>query len=565
MRLSRYPLFTLKETPADAEIVSHQLMLRAGLIRKIASGLYSWMPMGLRVLNKVENIVREEMDKAGCIELQMPTVQPAELWKASGRLNAYGRELLRFTDRHERDFCYGPTHEEVITHHFGQEFRSYKQLPINLYQINTKFRDEIRPRFGVMRAREFLMKDGYSFHLDQDSLEQGYQNMRTAYSRVFDRCGVDYRIVQADSGQIGGSRSEEFHVIADAGEDLLAISDTGSYAANVEAAACSAQDQRPVPSAEMTVVGTPTQKTITEVSALLGTPASQCIKTLIVKGQEGLVALVLRGDHELNEVKAKHHPALADELMLASDAEVEAATGCKPGFVGPVGLDIPILADHAALQLADFTCGANQTGKHLTGVNWERDLPEAEAADLRMITEGENSPDGQGNIILKRGIEVGHIFQLGDKYTRAMNVSVLGENGQAQTPIMGTYGIGVSRVIGAAIEQCHDERGIIWPEAIAPFRLILVPINMHKSERLATAVETLYDELLHAGIDVVLDDRTLRPGVKFADAELIGIPHRVVIGERGLDAGTLEYRRRDEDDNREIAFSSQAILEAIQV
>ena len=565
MRLSQFPIFTTKETPADAEIVSHQLMLRTGMIRRVAAGLYSWMPLGLRVLHKVSTIVREEMNRAGCVEMLMPSIQPVELWQESGRINAYGRELLRIQDRHDRDFCYGPTHEEVVTSHFRQEFHSYRQLPINLYQIQTKFRDEIRPRFGVMRAREFLMKDGYSFHMDEAGLDEGYQRMRSAYSRVFERCGLEYRIVVADAGQIGGSGSEEFHVLAEAGEDLLAVSSEGSYAANVEAAVCSAPAaSRSAPGAAMEKVETPTQKTIAELSDFLGVAPSQCLKTLLVVGSDGHpVVLLLRGDHELNEIKAEKHPLIAEPLQMASDAQIEQVFGAPAGFIGPVGINAPIVADHAALAMADFVCGANQNGWHLQQVNWERDLPLPQAADLRIIAAGDPSPDGKGTVSLVRGIEVGHIFKLGDKYSKAMNVTVLDEGGKSHTPIMGTYGIGVSRIVGAAIEQHNDDKGICWPTPLAPFTLALLPINPGKSERVRETTEQLYTALLERGIDVVIDDRGLRPGVMFADIELIGIPHRVVIGDRGLEAGTLEYKARRDAESRDIDNSLEAILDAI--
>ncbi len=562
MRLSQFPLFTAKETPADAEIASHRLMLRAGMIRRVSSGLYTWMPLGLRVLRKVERIVREEMDRAGAVELLMPGVQPAELWQASGRWEAMGPELLRFTDRHDRWFCLGPTHEEVITQLVGQEIKSYRQLPVNFYQIQWKFRDEVRPRFGVMRAREFLMKDAYSFNLTPESLAESYEAMRVAYQRVFERVGVDFRIVVADSGNIGGSRSEEFHVLAQSGEDLLAVSDQGTYAANVEAAQTLPPDT-PRTSADQSLerVATPGVHTIDELCESLSVPARQCLKTLLVKGTEGgPVALVLRGDHELNEIKAAKHPAVADPLTLADADAVKAATGAEPGSVGPAGLDIPVIADHAAVQVADAICGANEDGFHLTGFNWGRDAGEPEAADLRMVVEGDPSPDGEGQLRLVRGIEVGHIFQLGRKYSEALGVTVLDQNGREATPEMGCYGIGVSRVVAAVIEQSHDDDGMIWPEAVAPFDVVLVPINLPKSPRVREAVEGLHAELQQAGVEVVLDDRGLRPGVMFADADLIGIPHRVVVSERGLDAGVLEYKARHETEAREIEFGAQSIL-----
>ncbi|WJW76153.1 proline--tRNA ligase [Thiohalobacter sp. IOR34] len=551
MRTSRFPLSTLKEVPADAEIASHQLMLRAGLIRKLAAGVYNWLPLGLRVLRRVEAIVREEMDRAGALELLMPTVQPAELWQESGRWEQYGPELLRFHDRHQREFCLGPTHEEVITDIARRELRSYKQLPVNFYQIQTKFRDEIRPRFGIMRAREFLMKDAYSFHLDQASLDETYQQMFEAYSRIFTRLGLDFRPVAADPGSIGGALSHEFHVLAEAGEDAIAVCPDSDYAANVELAeALAPAGERPAAAAELQAVDTPQQHSIEEVSRFLDVPPSQCLKTLIVHGSEegSLVALVLRGDHELNEIKAKKHPAVAAPLVFASDAEVRAATGAAPGSVGPVGLEIPLIADRAAAHLADFVCGANSDGRHLTGVNWGRDLPEPEVADLRNVVEGDPSPDGKGRLHILRGIEVGHIFQLGTKYSEAMKATVLDEAGREAVMIMGCYGIGVSRVVAAAIEQNHDERGILWPEPIAPFRVAICPMNMKKSQRVREAAERLYAEFLDAGVDVLFDDRDVRAGVMFADMELIGIPHRVIVGERNLDQGLVEHKRGHEKD-----------------
>lgn len=551
MRTSRFPLSTLKEVPADAEIVSHQLMLRAGMIRKLAAGVYNWLPLGLRVLRKVERIVREEMDRAGALELLMPAIQPAELWQESGRWDQYGPELLRLRDRHDREFCFGPTHEEVITDIARRELKSYRQLPVNFYQIQTKFRDEIRPRFGVMRAREFLMKDAYSFHLDQASLQETYERMFETYSRIFTRLGLDFRPVQADTGAIGGAVSHEFHVLADSGEDAIAFSDASDYAANVELAeALPPESERPAPAESMQTVATPGQHSIEEVSAFLEVPPERCLKTLIVHGaDEGrLVALVLRGDHELNAIKAEKHPAVAAPLTFASDAEVRTATGAAPGSVGPVGLEIPVIADRAAAHVADFVCGANRDGEHLTGVNWGRDLPEPEVADLRNVVAGDPSPDGKGRLSIVRGIEVGHIFQLGTKYSQAMNATVLDEDGKERVMLMGCYGIGVSRVVAAAIEQNHDDRGILWPEPIAPFRVALCPMNMKKSPRVAETAEHLYRELLDAGVEVLFDDRDVRAGVMFADMELIGIPHRIIVGERNLDNGQVEYKRGHERD-----------------
>jgi prolyl-tRNA synthetase len=556
MRTSRFPLQTLKDIPADAEIASHRLMLRAGLIRRLASGLYTWLPLGLRVLRRVEAIVRDEMDRAGALEVLMPAVQPAELWQESGRWDKYGPELLRLKDRHQRDFCFGPTHEEIITDLARAELRSYRQLPVNFYQIQTKFRDEIRPRFGVMRAREFLMKDAYSFHADHASLQQTYEVMHAAYSRIFRRCGLDFRAVLADTGSIGGSASHEFHVLADSGEDAIAFSDGSGYAANVELAeAVAPTGERPAPAAPLATVDTPGQHSIAQVSAFLGVPANRTAKTLIVEGTESgaVVALVLRGDHELNAIKAEKVPGIASPLRLASDEAVRAATGCLPGSVGPVGLSIPVVVDRAAAALADFVCGANRDGQHLTGVNWARDLPEPQVADLRNVVAGDPSPDGRGTLVIARGIEVGHIFQLGTKYSEAMKATVLDEQGRNVTMIMGCYGIGVSRVVGAAIEQHNDDKGIVWPAGIAPFQVVVVPMQYHRSHRVREETERLYRELQAAGIDVLLDDRDARPGVMFADAELIGIPHRVVVGERGIDDGKVEYRGRRDSDNTMIA------------
>ncbi|HIC47672.1 MAG TPA: proline--tRNA ligase [Methylophaga aminisulfidivorans] len=557
MRASNLLISTLKETPADAEIVSHQLMLRAGLIRRLASGLYTWLPMGLKVLRKTEAIVREEMDRAGAQEVLMPSVQPAELWQESQRWEKYGPELLRITDRHQREFCYGPTHEEVITDLVRQEIRSYKQLPVNFYQIQTKFRDEIRPRFGLMRAREFLMKDAYSFHLDQASLQETYDNMYATYSRIFSRIGLEFRAVQADTGSIGGNASHEFHVLASSGEDAIAFSDKSDYAANVELAeALAPQGERAAASETMTVVETPAKHTIDDVSQYLNKPASQCLKTLLVEGVEegSVVALVVRGDHELNEIKAEKHPLVAAPLTFVTAEKVLEISHANIGSVGPVGLTIPVIVDHAAAFVSDFVCGANQDDKHLTGVNWGRDLPEPETADLRKVMAGDPSPDGQGHLEIARGIEVGHIFQLGENYSSKLNAVVLTESGKSQIVTMGCYGIGVSRVVAAAIEQNHDDRGIIWPESIAPYQVVLVPVNAHKSVRVKEKAEEVYQQLLAAGVDVLLDDRGLRPGVAFADMELIGIPHRLILGERGLDNGMIEYKNRRSGDGEEFAI-----------
>jgi prolyl-tRNA synthetase len=558
MRASEFHLATLKETPADAEVISHRLMLRAGLTRRLAAGLYTWLPLGLRVLRKVETIIREEMNRAGALELLMPVVQPAELWQESGRWEQYGPELLRFKDRHERDFCFGPTHEEVITDLARHELKSYKQLPVNYYQIQTKFRDEIRPRFGVMRAREFVMKDAYSFHLDRESLQTTYDAMFDAYTRIFTRLRLDFRAVMADTGVIGGSRSHEFHVLAASGEDAIAFSDTGDYAANVElATALPPQTARPAPSADLQVIDTPNTHTIEDLSRLLEIEPSRCLKTLLVKGQDdAVVALVLRGDHQLNAVKAERIQGVARPLTLAAETDIFRAVGCKPGSLGPRGLDIRVVADHSAAELADFVCGANVDGQHITGVNWGRDLPEPERADIRNVVPGDRSPDGRGRLSIARGIEAGHIFQLGDKYSRALNATVLDEQGRAQPMIMGCYGIGVTRVVAAAVEQNHDERGIIWPAPIAPFQVALIPINMHKSPRLAQAAEAFYDKLRPAGFEVLFDDRNLRPGVMFADQELIGIPHRVVLSERALAARRVEYKGRTDPDAADIELDN---------
>jgi prolyl-tRNA synthetase len=554
MRTSQFLLATEKETPADAEVISHKLMLRAGMIRKLAAGLYTWLPLGLRVLRKVETIVREEMNRAGALEVLMPAIQPAELWQESNRWEKFGPELLRLHDRHDREFCFGPTHEEVITDLVRRQIRSYKQLPVNFYQIQSKFRDEIRPRFGVMRAREFLMKDAYSFHIGEKSLQETYEIMHAAYCRIFQRIGLDFRPVQADTGSIGGHASHEFHVLADSGEDVIAFSDSSDYAANVELApAPLPKESRPAASEAMQTVDTPGKHSIEEVSEFLKVSASKTLKTLLVQAAEDapaeVVALVVRGDHELNAIKAEKLPLVASPVQFASEAQIRAVAQCDAGSIGPVGLSIPVIADHSALALADFVCGANENDKHLTGVNWGRDLPEPETADLRNVQQGDASPDGQGTLLLKRGIEVGHIFQLGTKYTQAMNAHVLDENGKAVIMPMGCYGIGVSRIVAAAIEQNHDDRGIIWPTAIAPFELALVPINMHKSVRLREATEKLYQALLDAGIDVLLDDRKERPGVMFADMELTGMPHRLVLSDSGLDDNKIEYRARGEADN----------------
>lgn len=558
MRTSQFPLSTVKETPADAEIISHKLMIRAGLIRKIAAGIYTWLPLGLRVLRKVEQITREEMEKAGGLEVLMPALQPAELWQETGRWEKYGPELARMKDRHDRDFCLGPTHEEIITDLARNELKSYKQLPITYYQIQTKFRDEIRPRFGVMRSREFVMKDAYSFHLDQESLQQTYDLMYQTYTNIFNRFGLKFRAVIADSGSIGGAVSHEFHVLADSGEDAIAFSNASDYAANVEKAeALMPQMLRPQPSQTMALIDTPSQHSIEEVSQFFKVPADQCLKTLIVRGEDDtLVALLLRGDHELNPIKAEKVTGVLSPLQFASDEEILSACGCKPGSIGPIGLNISIVIDRSASVMADFICGANQDGKHYSGVNWIRDLPLPEqVADMRMVVEGDPSPDGKGHITIARGIEVGHIFQLGNKYSEAMSASIINEAGKNQIMIMGCYGIGISRVVAAAIEQGHDERGIIWPNELAPFQVAICPMNMHKSDRLIDTVEKIYRDLQEAGIEVLLDDRKVRAGFMFSDMELIGIPHRIVIGDRGLDSGTVEYQGRTDTESQEVAFA----------
>ena len=551
MRTSQYLLSTQKETPADAEVISHQLMLRAGMVRKLAAGLYTWLPSGLRVLNKVADIVRDEMNKAGSIEILMPVVQPADLWQESGRWEEYGPELLRIKDRHSRDFVLGPTHEEVITSLVKNEVNSYKQLPLNLYQVQTKFRDEIRPRFGIMRSREFTMKDAYSFHLEQSCLETTYQNMYQAYCNIFERIGLDYRAVIADNGSIGGSASHEFHVLAGSGEDDIAFSNGSDYAANIEmASALVPTGECPKGIQNLQKVATPGQKTIDAVSVFLNVPAKQSVKTLIVlaepdeKGKQGLVALVLRGDHQLNEVKAEKLSGIFAPLTMASEQQIEDTLNCTIGSLGPVSINIPVIVDVSAAHLADFVCGANETGFHYTGVNWTKDTAKFEVADIRNVIAGDASPDGKGTLEVKRGIEVGHIFQLGNKYSKAMNCGVLDENGKHKILSMGCYGIGVSRIVAAAIEQNHDKYGIIWPDAIAPFRVAIVPMNMHKSQRIKDTAESLYTQLTEAGVEVLFDDRKERPGVMFNDMELVGIPHTIVIGERNLDENKVEVKNR---------------------
>lgn len=546
MRTSQYLLSTLKETPTDAEVVSHQLMLRAGMIRKLAAGLYTWLPTGVRVLKKVENIVREEMNKSGAIEVIMPVVQPADLWQESHRWEQYGPELLRFTDRGDRPFVLGPTHEEVITDLARRELSSYKQLPINLYQIQTKFRDEVRPRFGVMRSREFIMKDGYSFHLDNESLQQTYDVMHQTYCNIFNRLGLDFRPVQADNGSIGGNGSHEFQVLADSGEDDIVFSTESDYAANIEMAEAVALGERQAATEELRIVDTPNAKTIAALVEQFNLPIEKTVKTLIVKGEEEgkLIALLVRGDHELNEVKAEKLPQVAAPLTFATEEEIRAAVGAGPGSLGPLNLPLEIVIDRTVANMSDFGAGANIDGKHYFGINWDRDLPTPQIADIRNVVEGDPSPCGKGTLLIKRGIEVGHIFQLGKKYSEAMKATVQGEDGKPQTMMMGCYGIGITRVVAAAIEQSHDERGIIWSDTLAPFQVAIVPMNMHKSTAVQQYAEELYQTLLAQGIEVLFDDRKERPGVMFADMELIGIPHMIVIGEKNLEKGEIEYKSR---------------------
>ncbi|NUF49726.1 proline--tRNA ligase [Gilliamella sp. ESL0250] len=549
MRTSKYLLSTLKETPADAEVISHQLMLRAGMIRKVAAGLYTWLPTGYRVLKKVENIVREEMNKAGAIEVLMPVVQPADIWQESGRWEQYGPELLRIKDRGDRDFVLGPTHEEVITDLLRNEVSSYKQLPLNVYQIQTKFRDEVRPRFGVMRSREFIMKDAYSFHTSQESLQETYDDMYKAYSAVFTRAGLNFRAVRADTGSIGGNWSHEFQVLADSGEDDIVFSTESDYAANIEMAQAQAPMQkRAEPTKAMELVDTPNAKTIDELVEQFNLPIEKTVKTLMVKATKEsghqLVALLVRGDHTLNEIKAEKIDIVASPLAFATEEEIRALVNARPGSLGPINLNMPIIIDRDVAVMSDFSAGANIDHKHYFNINWERDAALPRIEDIRNVVEGDISPDGKGTLQIKRGIEVGHIFQLGTKYSQAMKATVQGEDGQNHVMIMGCYGIGVSRIVAAAIEQCHDERGIVWPEAIAPFSVVIIPMNMHKSEKVQATAEKLYSDLQAAGIEVLFDDRKERPGVMFADAELIGIPHTIVIGERNLENGEVEYKHR---------------------
>lgn len=557
MRTSQYLLSTLKETPADAEVISHKLMLRAGMIRKLASGLYDWLPTGVRVLRKVENIIREEMNRVGAIEISMPIVQPADLWQESGRWEQYGPELLRFVDRGERPFVLGPTHEEVITDLIRNEVTSYKQLPLNLYQIQTKFRDEVRPRFGVMRSREFIMKDAYSFHADQNSLQQTYDAMYAAYSAIFTRIGFNFRAVQADTGSIGGNASHEFQVLADSGEDNIVFSTASDYAANIELAeAICVTEERAAPVEDMRLVNTPNAKTIAELVEQHNLPIEKTVKTLIVSAAKEsghqLIALLIRGDHELNVIKAEKHPMVACPLKFASEEEIRATLKAGPGSLGPVNLSIPAIVDRSVAVMSDFSAGANIDHKHYFGINWQRDLPLPDVYDLRNVVEGDPSPDGKGTLQIKRGIEVGHIFQLGTKYSEAMKASVQNEDGHNQTVTMGCYGIGVTRIVAAAIEQSHDDKGIIWPNAIAPFQVAILPMNMHKSYRVKEVAEKLYHDLQANGIDVLFDDRKERPGVMFADMELIGIPHTIVIGDRNLDNDEVEYKQRRNNEKNYI-------------
>jgi len=555
MRTSQFPLNTVKETPSDAEIVSHQLMIRAGLVRKLAAGLYNWLPLGVRILQKAQQIVREEMNNAGALEVLMPVVQPSELWQESGRWEQYGPELARLRDRHGREFCLGPTHEEIITELARNEIKSYKQLPVNYYQIQTKFRDEIRPRFGIMRSREFIMKDAYSFHMDDESLQETYDRMFQAYHNIFTRLGLNFRPVLADTGSIGGNASHEFHVLADSGEDAIAFSTESQYAANVEKAeALAPTEPRAEATEQLEKVPTPGQRSIEEISSFLNVSSAQCLKTLLVKGDDDtVVALLLCGQHSLNDIKAEKLDGVASPLTMASDAEILQAAGCDAGYIGPINLNVPMIVDRSAATMANFVCGANENDMHYTGVNWGRDLAEpARIEDIRQVEEGDASPDGEGTLTIARGIEVGHIFQLGTKYSEAMNASVLNENGKNQVMTMGCYGIGITRAIAAAIEQNHDDKGIIWPAALAPFQVALLPMNMHKSERLKAATEKLYLELKEAGFDVLFDDRKVRPGFMFSDMELIGIPHRIVLGDKGLDNGMVEYRARTDSDNQDI-------------
>ncbi len=556
MRQSQLLIPTIKENPSDAEVTSHRLMLRAGLIRQVASGLYTWLPLGVLVLRKIEAIVREEMLRSGAQEVLMPVVQPAELWRESQRWDKMGPEMMRLQDRHERDFCLGPTHEEIITDLFRREIHSYKQLPCNFFQIQTKFRDEIRPRFGVMRAREFTMKDGYSFHIDQASFDATYAEMYDCYSRIFTRMQLDFRPVEADTGNIGGSNSHEFHVLAEAGEDTIVYATEGDYAANLEKAVAAPPPERPGPGADMVEVATPDQTTIAEVAQFLKRPPATCLKTLLVKGEESLVALVLRGDHELNLIKAQKLDGVLEPLEFASEAEVNAAAGALPGSVGPVGLQTSMYVDPEAVAIADFACGANRDGYHYQGVNWDRDvaLDEARIVDIRNVVAGDKAPNEQGVLAFLRGIEVGHIFQLGSIYSEPMQATVLDQNGHSVAPIMGCYGIGITRLVASVVEQNHDAGGICWPQPVAPVQVHILALNYAKSDTVREAADELYARCQDAGIETLIDDRDERPGVKFADADLIGIPHRITVGERGLKEGNVEYRRRTESDLQAVPF-----------
>lgn len=558
MKVSNFPISTLRETPAEAELISHQLMLKAGLIKRLSSGLYTWGPIGLKVMRKVETIVREEMTNISSVELLMPNVQPSELWEESGRWSQFGPELLRMKDRKGAEFCYGPTHEEVITDYVRREVNSYKELPVSYYQIQTKFRDEVRPRFGVMRSREFIMKDAYSFHASQESLQATYDDMHTAYNNIFSRMELNFRPVQADSGSIGGSASQEFHVLADSGEDAIAFSNESDYAANVEmAVALPPKGERPAPTATMEIIDTPNAHTIDDVSAQLNKDPKTSIKSLLVKGEEEgtVVTLLMQGNDQLNELKAEKLEGILSPLTYADEDELLSAAGCNAGSIGPVGLKTKVYADHSTKNMSDFVCGANQDGKHYIGVNWDRDLPEAEYVDLRNVVEGDPSPDGKGTLSILRGIEVGHIFQLGKKYSEAMKATVLGENGKPVVMTMGCYGVGITRVVAACIEQKYDENGIIWPKELAPFQLSIVPINYHKSEEVKVQADKLHADLLAAGYDILLDDRNMRPGAMFADHELIGIPHRVVISDRGLKEGQLEFKSRTACEAENVAVA----------
>ena len=550
MRTTQFHLQTRKETPADAEIISHQLMIRTGMISRLGSGLYNWTPLGLKVLRNIEKIIREEMDRAGCLEMIMPTIQPAGLWEETGRWDKYGDLLLKIKDRAGRNFCFGPTHEEVITDFARREIKSYKQLPITFYQIQTKFRDEIRPRFGVMRAREFLMKDAYSFHLSNECLKETYAQIHQAYCNIFERIGLTFRPVEADSGEIGGTGSHEFHVLADSGEDAIAYSTESDYAANVEKCEVLAPSKpRPDAQKELNTVDTPNKKSISEVANFLNISPKKLIKTLLVEGIDGPIALVLRGDHELNEIKAMNLAEVASPLTMLDEEAIKQVAVCDAGSIGVINLNCPIIVDRAVTIMSDFVTGGNVNGKHLTGVNWDRDAKYDHVQDLRNAQAGDKSPDGKGVIKIARGIEVGHIFQLGDTYTQSMNAVVLNEQGKSQHMTMGCYGIGVSRVVAAAIEQNHDEKGIIWPQQIAPFTVVILPMNMKKSERVKQAANDLYNELKDLGVEVLIDDRKIRPGVMFADAELLGVPHQITIGDRSLDDGEVEYKSRVDMNN----------------